>query len=231
MKLFPWSDNLVSLYLSVDYSPDFISNIELQGIHLPSNFCKAALKRRCEFLAGRACAHQALTYLGHETAGSIGIGRGNEPVWPENIVGSISHCVGHAVASVAHCSEDVVGVGVDIEKVMSRQWANQLSSQIVSLNERHHAAHFDDICQFLTLIFSAKEAIYKAIFPTVQQILDFDSVVLEQIDCDRQELTFATSLILDEYLNSEVNIKVRYSMMDDTHYITWCVIGDHHLKH
>ncbi|WBA15595.1 4'-phosphopantetheinyl transferase family protein [Salinivibrio proteolyticus] len=231
MTLFPWADNLVFRYLSVDYSPDFISHIKLQGIHLPSDFGKAVLKRRCEFLAGRACAHQALTYLGHETADSIGIGRRNEPVWPEDIVGSISHCVGHAVASVAHRSEDVAGVGVDIEKVMSREWANQLSSKIVLLNERHLVAHFDDFCQFLTLMFSAKEAIYKAIFPTVQQILDFDSVVLEKVDCDRQELTFATTPILDEYLNNGINIRVRYSMMDDTHCITWCVIGDNHLKH
>ncbi|WP_367989997.1 4'-phosphopantetheinyl transferase [Vibrio sp. NTOU-M3] len=231
MKLFPWPDNLVSRYLSVDYSPDFISHIELQGIPLPSDFGKAVLKRRCEFLAGRACAHQALNYLGHEATDSIGIGCGNEPVWPEDIVGSISHCVGHAVASVAHRSEDVAGVGVDIEKVMSREWANQLSSQIVSLNERHFAGHFSDFCQFLTLIFSAKEAIYKAIFPTIQQILDFDSVILEQIDCAKQELTFATTPVLDEYLNNEMNIKVRYSMMDDAHYITWCVIGESHLKH
>ncbi|HHF2900997.1 TPA: 4'-phosphopantetheinyl transferase [Vibrio alginolyticus] len=231
MKLFPLSDNLVFRYLRVDYSSDFISHIELQGINLPSDFGKMVLKRRCEFLAGRACAHQALTYLGHETTECIGIGIGNAPVWPEHFVGSISHCVGHAVASVAHYSEDVAGIGIDIEKVMSRQWANQLSSQIVSLNELHFVSQFDDVCQFLTLVFSAKEAIYKAIFPTVQQILDFDSVILKQVDCDKQELTFTTTPILDEYLNNEINIKVSYLMLGDAHYITWCVIGEHHLKH
>lgn len=227
----PWSDNLIFRYLSVDYSPDFISHIELQGIKLPSDFDQMVLKRRCEFLAGRACAHQALTYLGHETTECIGIGLGKEPVWPEYIVGSISHCMGHAVASVAHYSEDVAGVGIDIEKVMPRDWANQLSSQIVSLNEQHLVSQFDDFCQFLTLVFSAKEAIYKAIFPTVQQILEFDSVILEQVDCDKQELTFTTTSILDEYLNNEINIKVSYLMLDDAHYITWCVIGENHLKY
>ncbi|WP_309245333.1 4'-phosphopantetheinyl transferase family protein [Vibrio mediterranei] len=215
----------------MDYSADFISHIELQGIHLPNDFDKAVLKRRCEFLAGRACAHQALAYLNHESTESIGIGIGSAPIWPEHIVGSISHCVGHAVASVAHYSDDVAGIGIDIEKVMSRDWANQISSQIISLNEQHLASQFDDFCQFLTLVFSAKEAIYKAIFPTIQQILDFDSVILEQVDCDKQELDFITTPILDEYLNNKKNIKVRYFMMDDTHYITWCVIGKNHLKH
>ena len=56
--------------------------------------------RRRDFAAGRHCARRALARL----VGSpepILSGPDREPVWPQGIVGSITHCDGYRAAAVA----------------------------------------------------------------------------------------------------------------------------------
>ncbi|MEV4420566.1 hypothetical protein AB0L40_11415 [Patulibacter sp. NPDC049589] len=46
--------------------------------------------RRREFVTGRACAHRALAALGVPVV-PIMSGPNREPLWPEGVVGSITH--------------------------------------------------------------------------------------------------------------------------------------------
>ena len=56
-------------------------------------------KRRAEFTAGRTCARTALAIFGIEPAPLLRGSRG-EPLWPEHVTGSITHCSGYCAAAV-----------------------------------------------------------------------------------------------------------------------------------
>src|SRR4051794_10899097 len=60
---------------------------------------KAAPKRRREFALGRACARAALKGLGHGDA-VIGKSANGAPIWPDGIIGSITHTASYAAALV-----------------------------------------------------------------------------------------------------------------------------------
>jgi 4'-phosphopantetheinyl transferase EntD len=60
--------------------------------------------RRHEFTQARRCAHRALIELGFPAA-PIVRGAHHEPIWPNGIVGSITHCRGYIAAAVARHGE------------------------------------------------------------------------------------------------------------------------------
>lgn len=129
--------------------------------------------RLAEFALGRSCAREALRALGAAPAG-IGVGQHREPLWPAGIVGSISHTAGIAVAAVAH-ADDFAGIGIDIEA------ARVLDPELVSLVcrpgelQRAGSAGHDEGLAAL-LMFSAKEAVYKALWPILRCFLDFQDL-------------------------------------------------------
>ena len=132
---------------------------------------KAKARRRQEFAMGRQAARTALTRLGLAPA-PILKGANGEPIWPSGLTGSISHKNDLAVALVGpadHCP----GVGLDLETVAGVIHPN-LADRIC------HPEELSGIDSEATVkaIFSAKEAIYKAAFPTVRQTVEFRSVVI-----------------------------------------------------
>lgn len=136
---------------------------------------RAVASRRREFAAGRTCARIALAAL-RVPVQPILRGSHREPVWPDGIVGSITHCEDYSVAAVARCS-DIVSIGIDVEPnqplpdgvlgVIARQ------EEIGSL----HALSPSHIC-WDRLLFSAKESIYKAWYPLMKCWLGFEDVSL-----------------------------------------------------
>jgi phosphopantetheine--protein transferase-like protein len=121
----------------------------------------AAPKRRRDFALGRTCAHAALKNLGHGDA-VIGRGANGAPLWPQGIVGSITHTRGYAAALVgeARCFS---GIGVDAERVggvtddlWPRLFDPEESAYLMAVEGAARSA-------FATLFFSAKEACYKAL--------------------------------------------------------------------
>src|SRR5260370_12550496 len=67
---------------------------------LPQALRYATQKRQREFLAGRWCAEEALQCLG---AGSthVAMAEDRTPIWPDGVVGSITHTDDFAAAAVA----------------------------------------------------------------------------------------------------------------------------------
>lgn len=132
--------------------------------------------RRIDFVAGRACAHDALQQLGRAD-GSVGRGRKGEPLWPQGVVGSITHCTDFWAAAVAPASE-FTGLGIDAERTdaMTREVANIVCTP----TERHllESVEEDLYLPLLTLLFSAKESAYKCLYPQ-QQFLEFHDIDIE----------------------------------------------------
>lgn len=140
---------------------------------------RAVHARRAEFRTARACARDALAALG---VGAVAIGRGphGEPIWPDGIVGSITHCAGYRAAAVARRS-DLAAVGLDAEP----DWPLPVGvfPQVATAQERNRLTRLPPACQVDRgrLLFSIKEAVYKAWFPLTGCWLDFHQV---EVDVD-----------------------------------------------
>jgi enterobactin synthetase component D len=146
---------------------------------LPAELLRAVRKRQVEFLAGRDVACRALSLIAPELADSaIGVGPMREPLWPTGIVGSITHASGHVGAAVAS-RRDVTAIGIDSEAVVSTETLEQTAAAICRPSEQHWVRN-DRVT--LTLIFSAKESLYKCLAPLVRQLFDFQDAELEQPD-------------------------------------------------
>ncbi|QDA36652.1 4-phosphopantetheinyl transferase (plasmid) [Paracoccus liaowanqingii] len=120
---------------------------------------RAIPARQQEFAAGRAAARDALQQAGLAPC-SLPIGPDRAPIWPEGAVGSISHAGGWA-AAVAARSDVWAGIGLDLEIVAP------MPGDMAALVR----AQGDDDGGLLppaltaTLVFSLKEAAFKAQFP------------------------------------------------------------------
>ena len=123
--------------------------------------------RRAEYSSGRRAARQALSLLGVRDWAVTA--RGRAPVWPPGIVGSITHSRTLALAMVGR-SNDVAGIGVDLE--LEGRVTDQLAARVLLDRERERVAEKD----WPTMLFAAKEAVYKAVNPMVGEYLEFADV-------------------------------------------------------
>ena len=121
---------------------------------------KSVQKRQREFALGRACARNALQKLGHGGA-VIGRAANGAPLWPQGITGSITHTRDYAAAVVGE-ARHFSGIGVDAERVGGV--TPDLWPRLFDDAERDHLMGLDeaDRGRVATLLFSAKEACYKA---------------------------------------------------------------------
>jgi 4'-phosphopantetheinyl transferase EntD len=136
---------------------------------------QAVEKRRREFVTGRACAREALAELGFPPS-PIGSGAKGEPLWPPAVVGSITHCEGYRGCAVAHSSSALM-LGIDAERntrLREGVWEEVAHGPERQLRDADAADghHLDAV------LFSAKEAIFKACFPLVRRWLGFGDAEL-----------------------------------------------------
>jgi 4'-phosphopantetheinyl transferase EntD len=133
---------------------------------------RAVDKRRREFTAARACARTALAKLGYQPAPILPGERG-APQWPAGVVGSITHCRGYRASAVAR-AEDVLALGIDAEPndpvpdgVLDAVASTGEQAGLTALTVAAPGVCWD------RLLFSAKEAVYKAWFPLTRRWLGF----------------------------------------------------------
>ena len=137
---------------------------------------RAVAKRRREYAFGRACARRALAQLGLHAAGAIRGGVGGAPQWPVGIVGSITHCELGAAAAVVRAPQ-LGGLGIDLE-TRARAGRIDLLALAATATERvRHAALATDL-PVGALLFSAKESVYKCVYPRGGRVLEFADVEL-----------------------------------------------------
>jgi 4'-phosphopantetheinyl transferase EntD len=134
---------------------------------------KVVDKRRREFAAARSCARSALAALGVAPAAVLPGERG-APKWPLGVVGSITHCAGYRAAVVA-CACNVLTMGLDAEPddVLPSGVLEAVSLPGERARLRRLQAGIPRTC-WDRLLFSAKEATYKAWFPLTQRWLGFE---------------------------------------------------------
>lgn len=165
------------------------------GFALPDHLTRAVPKRRAEYLAGRVLARQLLAPLGFADF-TLARGEDRAPQWPAGIAGALSHN-SHTALCAVHPERGLGGVGLDVETLLSVARAEELWSAIVSPAEREtllgETLPFNEL---LTLTFSAKESLFKALYPQVRRYFDFLDARMVAVDAQRQtfELALLTTL-------------------------------------
>ncbi len=157
------------------------------GIPLPPELARAVEKRRADYTAGRYCATRALAALGLPGGTRVGRGADGAPLWPEGIVGSITHTAGFAWAAAARAT-DVTAVGIDSEQVMSPELRCEVEGEILGPAESALRAGSAAARQalnheeYVTLVFSAKESLLKCLYPTCGVLFAPKDIVITRID-------------------------------------------------
>ncbi len=138
---------------------------------------KSVPKRIREFSAGRVCARLAMASCGILDF-ALRVAPDRQPVWPNSLVGSISHTANLCVAAVAP-KDRFIGVGIDCEVV--DHVSADIRPTICTARELAwlEAAPPSTQAAAAALIFSAKEAFYKCQYPLTGEWLDFQDLDLE----------------------------------------------------
>jgi 4'-phosphopantetheinyl transferase EntD len=156
---------------------------------------RAVGKRRREFATGRGCARLALGRLGVPVV-AIPSGPHGEPLWPAGIVGSITHCAGFRACAAARL-ESVITIGIDAEPNAALPdgvlEAVAHGPELELLDHPRPAPGGPDRVDLPRLLFSAKEAVYKAWFPLTGRMLGFDQV---EVSLDVTDVTFTAKLLV-----------------------------------
>ena len=186
-----------TVLLSTHFDPKQLLGDDFQrsAVEPPPSIQRSVAKRQAEFLAGRICARAALQQL--EGSSVIpAIGEDRAPVWPAHICGSITHSTGRAAAIVAN-KQHWRGLGMDLENLLDNDRAERLSAEILTPAElqRMAAGSREQLGLWVTLTFSVKESLFKALYPIVQKRFYFEHAeVLEWTEAGQVHLRLLTDL-------------------------------------
>lgn len=152
--------------------------------------------RHRQFSLGRSCAHRALAALGFPPA-PILVGAHGEPLWPQGIVGSITHSDGYCGAAVARATR-FAGIGIDAE--VNDALPNDVLTLISNdLERKQIAALPKQEISWDRVLFSIKESIYKAVFPTIQRWLGFEDA---SVTIYPGKVTFRATLTIEDSIRT-----------------------------
>jgi len=151
---------------------------------------RAIERRKREHAIGRGCARRALSQLGFAPVPILS-GKKREPLWPAGVVGSITHCEGFSAAAVAKDSE-LLAIGIDAE--VHGPLPEGVLERISLPEERERLANAPAGTHWDRLLFSAKEATYKAYYPLAQAWLGFEQA---SITFDELNRSFEVRLLVD----------------------------------
>ncbi|HFK5734414.1 TPA: enterobactin synthase subunit EntD [Enterobacter sichuanensis] len=160
----------------VTFDPTTFTDADLLWLPHHAELANAGRKRKAEHLAGRIAAAHALP--DHTVPG---IGPSGEPLWPEGISGSITHSGTQAMAVVVRHPD--ARVGIDCEAILPDREAREIQDGIIDAQEAMCLTRSGyPFALALTLTFSAKESLFKALFPKVKTFMDFDCARITRLD-------------------------------------------------
>lgn len=131
-----------------------------------------AAHRQSEFATGRRCARRVLLGLGCEDRPELQADADGVPSWPEGFAGSITHSRGMAAAVAARVL-DCTLLGLDLER--TNRLGEAASRRVVHPSEERFVQ--GDLVK-ASIIFSLKEAFYKAQFPRDRRTGNFEDLAL-----------------------------------------------------
>lgn len=173
-----WDSGLIFSQCNYCTQPGLQVYCKQPGLILPPSVRRAVSRRRVEYVAGRICARSAIEALQH-TPLFPAMGPNRAPQWPPGLTGSITHAHGRAAALVG-LDHDWQGIGLDLETLLSDGQAQELAGDILTPDEQSRLARLPESqqAQQVTLSFSVKESLFKALFPLTSRPFYFQDAEL-----------------------------------------------------
>ena len=203
-------DEVVSPFLNQSVAFQICQEVDLNGFELHP-LEAAALgdavsdKRKRDFRLGRLAARR---------------GEHREPLWPVGVIGSIAHCTQFGIAAAAW-QRDVPAVGVDIQLIEER-YTDELIARFADPDE------FDWVRSDPALrteravkLFSAKESVFKALYPLRRVWFAFDVAHLTPVE---GELAFKADVRLPALSSGVIQLDVGIAYHDG-HVITGALLA------
>ncbi|WP_229644636.1 4'-phosphopantetheinyl transferase family protein [Vibrio parahaemolyticus] len=194
----------------VVYQQKHIEDLLDSGLVLGNELKSATVKRKAEFLTGRHCAKTCYNLLGVHSPIQPSIGEFKEPIWMQGYAGSISHCDSMAVAVVTQ--NDKQSVGIDIEKWLDANQSNRIKKVVCSAKELRLSSYFSSESQFVTIAFSAKESLYKALYPSLKRFLNFNCCEILSVNLESNYMLIVLTDELSYQMTRGRVFRVNYSL-------------------
>lgn len=137
----------------------------------------------------RNCALHAVEKISGEKISVLEKAKNGAPIWPASVVGSITHSKDYA-AAVVGSSQKFRSLGIDAENIVDIERARKIQRKILVDAEREVLKNENDYAKFVTLIFSAKESIFKMLNPLTQKIFWFGAAEIQKINRESGVLEF-----------------------------------------
>lgn len=189
-----------------------VARVDEQMTHGDSNELRQ-LKQLRLHRRGRQLAEGLLLDLGALDV-FVGVAADRSPQWPSGYVGSITHTsqwVGVAVAP-AHV---VRSIGVDIEAILEPHVAAEIARACVSSAEALLGEEAGLTPELLVSIcFSAKEALFKCLYPIVLEQFEFHDVDLVGVDTAMERMRFRLARDLSAEFRAGYTIDGRFRLVD-----------------
>ena len=155
----------------VEFDPTTFTDADLLWLPHHTELLHAGRKRKAEHLAGRIAAAHALGAINERAI--PGIGPSGEPLWPEGVSGTITHSGTQAMAVVVRHPDALIGI--DCEAILPDHEAREIQDGIIDAQEAICLTHSGyPFALALTLAFSAKESLFKALFPKANTYMGFE---------------------------------------------------------
>lgn len=195
---FPLSDSVYQQMISFHPMKETDPGMAGMPRHDPVSVRK--YNRLLQFNEGRKCAAMLLAKMGSSEV-TVGT-RGRAPVWPSGFVGSITHTAEHIGVAVAS-QGDFSGIGIDIETIISEQVAKDIEAVCMSSEELKLVSSTGlPRALMSTACFSAKESLFKCLYPLVDIFFDFLDVRVSSIDINLGKV----EMILIKQLSDEFRV-------------------------
>src|SRR5215217_789328 len=149
-------------------------------------FAGAVIQVRRASGAARIVARELLAQFGHACC-PLPKGTGGAPVWPIGIIGSMAHDDTVAIAAISN-NRSVGAVGVDIEP--AGIFPCELLELVATPTERLRIFAGSD---YGTLLFTIKEAVYKATYPLDGRFLDPQDI---EVDIPNRRATICNGRVV-----------------------------------
>lgn len=173
----------LSPYIQQDGLQVFLG--EASALKIPENYALGLpkpIKERFEAINGskRSLEFLATRFYLKQVCGGVEVDSDKDgvPIWPSPFKGSVSHKDGFIAVAVTKQSDAYVGVDLELSSV------NEKLAKKIAPNEsltRLSSESNLSVSQVLALCFSAKETIYKAVYPSLSEAISFEHVCLEEI--------------------------------------------------
>jgi 4'-phosphopantetheinyl transferase EntD len=195
---------------------------ENENILFPPSLNNAVKSRQAEYLAGRFVARRAIYKLGFQGV-DIPSGKHREPIWPGTVAASIAHTSSSAI-SVAMLKKEYRSIGVDVENWINPLAVEDIKTVVLQKTEESYLRKCDmEFHKVFTLTFSAKESLFKALFPSVGYYFDFSAAELTSLSLTSGTFVLTLRQTLTKYLTSGTRFTGHFEF--DTQGVTSLIVA------